>query len=68
MCDDNNTISGDGCSNFCVEENNFKCLGQPSHCILYANLDIVQYNYAYRVLGENKGYLSFTLLPAQKLF
>lgn len=36
---------------------------QPSKCVLHANFNIFVFNFAYRVLGENKGILSFSILP-----
>ncbi len=32
MCDDNNTINGDGCSSSCQIESSYSCMGQPSTC------------------------------------
>lgn len=32
-CDDNNTMNGDGCSNFCMIEPGFNCTNEPSNCI-----------------------------------
>lgn len=32
-CDDNNLISGDGCSGICIEEPGFDCTGAPSVCL-----------------------------------
>jgi len=31
-CDDGNTVSGDGCSDTCMVEAGFSCVGQPSVC------------------------------------
>ena len=31
-CDDNNTASGDGCSDICQEESGWTCTGEPSVC------------------------------------
>jgi cysteine-rich repeat protein len=39
-CDDNNTDSGDGCSNLCAIEANFRCVtlpGQATVCTSYLN-------------------------------
>jgi cysteine-rich repeat protein len=33
MCDDGNTIDGDGCSSFCTVENQYNCSGYPSLCL-----------------------------------
>ena len=33
-CDDGNVLSGDGCSNSCLTESGWDCLGQPSVCAL----------------------------------
>ena len=32
LCDDGNTTSGDGCSNFCQVERDWRCYSQPSIC------------------------------------
>jgi cysteine-rich repeat protein len=32
-CDDGNIANGDGCSNSCTIENNWKCFGNPSSCL-----------------------------------
>lgn len=32
VCDDGNTATGDGCSDFCSVENGFTCTGEPSSC------------------------------------
>jgi cysteine-rich repeat protein len=31
-CDDGNTVAGDGCSDTCMVESGFSCVGQPSVC------------------------------------
>lgn len=33
-CDDGDTSSGDGCSNLCLVETDFNCVGEPSVCTL----------------------------------
>lgn len=65
-CDDKNTKNNDGCSSHCQQEDSFICTGQPSKCILHTNFVSAKYNYARRVVGENKGILSFSLLPSAK--
>jgi len=38
-CDDNNYVSGDGCSALCKIESGYICTGQPSVCTLAAECD-----------------------------
>ena len=45
-------------------EQNFVCsTSQPSKCVLYFNFNVFTFNHVYRVLGENKGIMSFTIFP-----
>ena len=38
-CDDNNNISGDGCSEQCEVEDFYECIGEPSNCSLVGSID-----------------------------
>ncbi len=38
-CDDANTIDGDGCSSDCVVEDGWGCLGEPSFCVRFCELN-----------------------------
>ena len=33
QCDDKNILNGDGCSEECLIETDFQCIGFPSDCI-----------------------------------
>lgn len=34
VCDDGNTMDGDGCSSTCAVETGFTCMGEPSTCMM----------------------------------
>ena len=53
-CDDNNNISGDGCSAQCTVEPFYECVGEPSNCSLLGNLVFDRI--------ERKGCNSFSLI------
>jgi cysteine-rich repeat protein len=62
-CDDANKIDKDGCSSACTVEKDFICDSEPSVCTLHLIINSFTFNYAYRVLGQNKGILSFIIEP-----
>ncbi|PIO08651.1 hypothetical protein COU59_00840 [Candidatus Pacearchaeota archaeon CG10_big_fil_rev_8_21_14_0_10_34_12] len=50
-CDDNNIVSGDGCSSTCQVESGYTCTGEPSVCVLA----IADFQANYSNLTKNTG-------------
>lgn len=70
-CDDNNSISNDGCTN-CTVDKGWYCYvtsgaSGPSHCIQISSSSIA-YHYAERIIGANTAKLYFMLSPANMSF
>ena len=68
VCDDGNTIDGDGCSSTCKTEIHYRCVNgsdiSPSACVyrgLFLNLTLKKTE---RVDGQNSGTFTFYVSPA----
>jgi hypothetical protein len=67
MCDDGNTISGDGCSSTCKIERHYACINggptSPSQCI-YTGTVSVELVGIRKVYTQNTGIFNYSVTPS----
>ena len=67
QCDDNNTISGDGCSSICKIELHYRCFnGSQTHksdCVYNDGDFSLALKWIGKTNGENQGIFAFTIHP-----